>query len=194
MFEGESLMKALVLNGARDARDFTNEVNGLVASALEDGGWETDCYTLHEIKIADCSGCGGCALKTPGLCVLPDAANEIMGKQARSDLLVLLTPLTFGGYSSQLKKMLDRTMGMCIPVYRLYRRELHHALRYPRPARLLGIGVAPEYDEASARVFDLLIKRTALNFHSPAYASGVVCQGHDVHRQCQALVSHMEVR
>ena len=189
-------MQALVLNGARDARDFTNEVCEMATSALEGGGWETDCYTLREIKIADCSGCGGCALKTPGLCVLPDAANEIMGKQACSDLFVLLTPLTFGGYSSQLKKMLDRTMGMCIPVHRFYRGELHHALRYPRPAWLLGIGVAPVYDEASARVFDLLIERTALNYHSPSFASQVLAEGQEaeqVRGAVQALISRLEV-
>jgi hypothetical protein len=188
-------MQALVLNGTRGARDFTNEVCEVVTSTLEDGGWETDCYTLREIEIADCTGCGGCALKTPGLCVLPDAANEIMAKQARSDLFVLLTPLTFGGYSSQLKKMLDRTMGMCIPIYRFYRGELHHALRYPRPARLLGIGVASAYDEASAHVFDLLIKRTALNYHSPSFASRVLIEGQgaeQVRGAVGALISQLE--
>jgi hypothetical protein len=189
-------MQALVLNGARDARDFTNKVGEVVISALEDGGWETDCYTLHEIKIADCTGCGGCSLKTPGLCVLPDAANEIISKQARSDLFVLLTPLTFGGYSSQLKKMLDRTMGMCIPIYRFYRGELHHALRYPQPARLLGIGVASAYDEASADVLDLLIGRTALNYHSPSFASQVVAENQgmeQVQGAVGALISQLEV-
>ena len=188
-------MQALVLNGARDAGNFTNEVGEVVVSVLEDGGWETDCYALHEIEIADCSGCGACALKTPGLCVLPDAANEIMSKQARSDLFVLLTPLTFGGYSSQLKKMLDRTMGMCIPVYRFYRGELHHALRYPHPARLLGIGVAPVYDEAGARVFDLLVERTALNYHSPSCASRVLVEGQgadQIRDAVQALISQLE--
>lgn len=189
-------MQALVLNGARDARDFTNEVSEMVASVLEGGGWETDCYTLHEIKIADCTGCGGCSLKTPGLCVLPDAANEVMSKQARSDLFVLLTPLTFGGYSSQLKKMLDRTMGMGIPIYRFYQGELHHALRYPRPARLLGIGVAPRYDEVGARVFDLLIERTALNYNNPSFASQVLTEGQgsdQVRGAVQALISQLEV-
>jgi hypothetical protein len=188
-------MQALVLNGARDAHDFTNKVGEVIASTLKDGGWEADCYILHEIKIADCSGCGGCALKTPGLCVLPDAANEIMGKQARSDLFILLTPLTFGGYSPQLKKMLDRTLGMCIPIYRLYRGELHHALRYPRPARLLGIGVAPVYDEASAGVFDLLIKHTALNYNSPSFASQVLTEGQgseQVRGAVQSLISQLE--
>jgi hypothetical protein len=86
-------------------------------------------------------------------------------------------------------------MGMCIPVYRFYRGELHHAPRYPRSARLLGIGVAPVYDEASARVFDLLIKRTALNYNSPSFASQVLIeeQGSDqVQGAVQALVSQLE--
>lgn len=187
-------MKALVLNGARDAHDMTDGVSQVVASILKDGGWETDRVTLYKTEIADCTGCGGCALKTPGVCVLPDAANEIMRMQVQSDLLVLLTPLTFGGFSSQLKKALDRMMGVCLPIYRLYRKEIHHALRYREQARLLGISVASAYDEASASTFDLLIKRTALNLHSPVYASGVVVKGHDIHRECGALIARMEVR
>ena len=189
------MAKALILNGARDARDFTSEVCGVITSVLEDGGWETDCYTLRQIKIADCSGCGSCAFKTPGLCVLPDAANEVMSKQARSDLFVLLTPLTFGGYSSQLKKVLDRTMGMCIPIYHFHHGELHHVPRYPRSARLLGIGVAPAHDEAGARVFDLLVERTALNYHSPAFASQVLTEGQGAYHlrdAVQALISQLE--
>jgi multimeric flavodoxin WrbA len=190
-------MKALVLNGARDARDardMTNTVAQMVTAMLQNGGWETDSVTLYEIEIADCTGCGGCALKTPGLCVLTDAANEILRMQVQSDLLVLLTPLTFGGFSSQLKGALDRVMGICLPIYRFYHGEIHHALRYPKQARLLGIGVAPARDEAAARTFDLLIKRTMLNFHSPAYASGVVYEGHDIQRECEALLSQMEAR
>ena len=190
-------MNALVLNGARDARDFTNAVGEVVASVLEDGGWETNCYTLREVEIADCPGCGGCAFKTPGMCVLPDAANEIIAQMVRSDVIVLLTPLTFGGFSSPLKKAIDRTMAMCIPVYHFYHGELHHVPRYPRPARLLGIGVAPAHGEASARVFDLLVRRTALNYHSPAYASGVLVEGLDAGRiraEVQRLISQWEAR
>ena len=190
-------MNALVLNGARDARDFTNVVSEVVASVLEEGGWETVGYTLREMEIADCPGCGGCTFKTPGMCVLPDAANGIIAQMARSDLFVLLTPLTFGGFSSQLKKAIDRTMAMCIPVYHFYHGELHHVPRYPRPARLLGIAVTPTYDEESARVFDLLVKRTALNYHSPAHASGVLIEGLDaagVRAEVQCLVSQVEVR
>jgi multimeric flavodoxin WrbA len=187
-------MKALVLNGAHDARDMTNTVAQMVTSMLQDSGWETDSVTLYETEIADCTGCGGCALKTPGLCVLTDAANEMVRMQVQSDLLVLLTPLTFGGFSSQLKRALDRVMSLCLPIYRFHHGEIHHVMRYPEQARLLGIGVAPTRDEAAARAFDLLIKRTMLNFRSPAHASGVVYEGHDIQRECEALLSQMEVR
>jgi hypothetical protein len=67
-------------------------------------------------------------------------------------------------------------MGMCIPIYYFHHGELHHVPRYPRPARLLGIGVVPAYDEASARVFDLLVERTALNYHSPSFVSQVLIE------------------
>jgi putative NADPH-quinone reductase len=46
-------MNALVLNGARDARDFTNEVCDAIVSVLKEGGWDVDRYILHETEIAD---------------------------------------------------------------------------------------------------------------------------------------------
>jgi len=49
-------------------------------------------------------GCFGCWNKTPGTCVMKDDSAKIAKAVVNSDLLIFLTPITFGGYSSELKK------------------------------------------------------------------------------------------
>jgi multimeric flavodoxin WrbA len=50
----------------------------------------------------------GCWVKAPGECVIDDGARSAAKKLVPSDLAVFLSPIVFGGYSYELKKVLDR--------------------------------------------------------------------------------------
>ena len=45
-----------------------------------------------------CTGCFGCRNKTPGMRVMKDDSATIAKAFVNSNLLIFLTPLTFGGY------------------------------------------------------------------------------------------------
>jgi len=51
---------------------------------------------LSNRTLGSCTGCFQCWLKTPGLCVIDDDGRLLAGKFIQSDLVVLLTPVTFG--------------------------------------------------------------------------------------------------
>jgi len=70
---------------------------------LGSAGWSAEPILLHEVKIRSCLGCFKCWDTTPGICIQKDDAQEIVQKIIQSELVVFLTPLTFGGYSSELK-------------------------------------------------------------------------------------------
>ena len=105
-------MRAVVLNGARteDAPedDTVNLLSEVITSELQRSGFEVDNIVLREKRIASCTGCFGCWLRTPGKCLIDDDGRKVAEKAIQSNLLVYLTPVTFGGYSSELKKALDR--------------------------------------------------------------------------------------
>jgi multimeric flavodoxin WrbA len=132
-------------------------------------------FSLAEMKLAHCIGCFDCWLKTPGVCVYGEAGAEaILRAYVQSDMVVFITPILFGGYSSQMKQMIDRFVSLILPYIDMYHGETHHKPRYAKYPRLVVVGVQGRRDTEEARLFKLLVGRNALNFHSPSYAVEVV--------------------
>ena len=116
----------------------------------------------------------GCWTQTPGVCTTDDAARGVARDMVGADLLVLLSPVTFGGYSSALKKVVDRSIGNVSPFFTEIMGETHHPARYDRAARVVTVGVQEMRDDEAQVVFRTVAARNAVNFHAPAAASGVV--------------------
>ncbi len=168
--------QALILDGGLgDGRD-TREVRAIIDAVLREAGWQVALLALRDIDISPCLGCFGCWIKTPGICVIDDAGRETARRIVQSDLVVYLTPLTFGGYSSELKKALDRSIPNILPFFQRIKREIHHVKRYARYPRLIGIGVYSDgrADPDDEELFETLIHRNAINMHAPAHATCVV--------------------
>lgn len=167
-------MKALILNGERQGESALRRVHELIVNALSLNGWQPETILLRETKIARCTGCFGCWTKTPGVCVLDDFGREVARKAIQSDLLIYLTAVTFGGYSSELKKAVDRfSCPMLLPFFTKIDGEVHHKARYRPLPGLMGIGVLPFPEEADERIFTTLVERNALNLHSPSVQAAV---------------------
>jgi len=167
-------MKTLVLNGSLIDDDTLDLVYQATLDRLDDLESEIDTYILHETKIASCLGCFKCWIKTPGICVNDDAGREIAMKVMESNLVVYLTPVTFGGYSSELKKAVDRTLPNILPFFMKHKGETHHRPRYDRYPGICIFGVLPELDEESERIFRALVERNAWNFHTPFFDVDVI--------------------
>ncbi len=190
-------MKAVILDGSLDGEPAASRARGLVAGGLEARGWDVLSFTLHEMEIRPCIGCFGCWVQTPGQCLMDDAAREIAAAVIGSDLTVYLTPVTFGGYSSELKKALDRNICLILPFFTKIEGEVHHKPRYDCYPKLLGLGLLAEPDAESERIFEALLGRNAINMHAPAHAAGVLLdsQGADaVRAEIRSLLDAVEVK
>ena len=165
-------MKALVLNGSKTAKSTVDTVSDYLVDFLRIKGHEADVMVLRNEKIAGCIGCFGCWLQTPGECVIKDAGSDLPRKVIQSDLLFLLTDVTFGMYSSELKKALDRVpCPVLLPFFEKIDGEIHHSSRYDKYPTLVAIGVLPNPDEESEGTFATLVSRNAINLHTTAFAS-----------------------
>ena len=167
-------MKALVLNGVGKDTRRLDRIGKLIVQELWSLQWEVENLILRDIEIAPCMGCFGCWVQTPGVCVIDDNAREITRKIIQSDLVLYFTPITFGGYSSELKKTLDRSISLISPFFTRINGEVHHQKRYAYAPKLLGGGILHQPDEESERIFKTLISRNAINLHNPAHAARVV--------------------
>jgi len=189
-------MEILVLNGARAKDAKTDEVTNALASTLSATG-QVSVYKIRDLKVGDCLGCFGCWIKIPGKCVIDDDAQEIINKMPLSDLIVYVTPIVFGGYSYELKKVLDRQICGILPFFKNINGELHHPQRYEKIGKLAAIGVLPEPNPKSEEIFKKLIYRNSLNKQASHYGAAIVYEK-DTHPQVNekicALLSQVEVK
>ncbi len=167
-------MKATLLNGCTNDTELASTLHEMVLSELGLAGFTAKPYILREKKIAPCMGCFGCWVKTPGICVIDDIAREIAREIVQSDVLVYLTPIVFGGYSSELKKALDRSISIILPFFQKIEGEIHHKARYDHYPNLLVLGYLdkpkPEYE----KIFRFLVGRNAINMHNDKTLSEIM--------------------
>ena len=164
-------MQALILNGLSAEAVGGTTPAAAVTRALRGAGWTVEEVRLAEQTIPPCLGCFGCWTQTPGVCLLDDVSRENCRAIVHCQLLVFLTPVTFGGYSSHLKKQLDRSIPLISPLFGAVGGEIHHRRRYRRYPSLLGVGLLPEARPRAEELFTTLVQRNAINLHAPAWTS-----------------------
>lgn len=167
-------MKAVILDGSQNIKSPTRTINNMLTVQLEKKGWHVEEYQLCQEEIATCTGCFGCWLKTPGKCTINDKGQEIAKEVIQSDIVILLTPITFGGYSYHLKKMVDRFIPNILPFFAIVNGEIHHEPRYDKNPNILAIGYLTQEHKESEKTFKKLIKRNSINFHSCLYNTEIV--------------------
>jgi len=183
-------MRAVVLDGHHEE----GHLKGILLDELIKQEWEVDSYHLADYEIQPCRSCGSCGVKTPGKCVLKDDMEPIFHSLAQCDVMVFVTPILFGGYSSHLKKAVDRMMTMGLPLYRVEGDHLLHPTRYGEK-RIMGLGTYKHCDGEEAVNFQLLIERNALNMMSPAYSHRIFCpklEEHTVRTMIQEMVKEVQ--
>ncbi len=167
-------MKAIILDGSRKGENSLEFARQVVGEELTRQGWEVDPFPLREMEIRGCVGDFACWVQTPGTCLINDPARDVARGIMQSDLVVALTPVTFGGYSSELKKALDRIICIVSPHFMKIQGEVHHKPRYAQYPPVMGVGWLPGPDEESEGIFKTLVSRNALNLHSRAHVAGVL--------------------
>jgi multimeric flavodoxin WrbA len=161
-------MNVLILEGGpRDGRGAScRKLAAMVAGEAGAKGHAVTTFELDGLDIKPCHGCFACWLKHPGTCAFKDDQDQVLRAMATSDVQVWITPITFGGYSSVLKKALDRFIPILLPFFELREGEIHHPIRYPLRRGLIVLGTRPAADPEAERTFGDLVKRNALNLAS----------------------------
>ncbi|HNY17126.1 MAG TPA: NAD(P)H-dependent oxidoreductase [Treponemataceae bacterium] len=101
---------------------------------------------------APCICCFQCWTKTPGVCVLPrDEGTGFVEKFWDADYLVIISRITWGGYSTRIKSFVDRLIPYLHPYFTIRNGEMHHRFRYDSIPLFLaaGYGARTEGEEAT---------------------------------------------
>jgi multimeric flavodoxin WrbA len=167
-------MRALILDSSCDHDPAGECVVACLRSEMLALGWEVEHILLRERKIGNCAGDFFCWIRNPGLCNIDDDNRRIARAATACDLLVYLSPLTFGGYSSLLKRAVDHLTQNNLPFFKVTAGEIHHPHRYAHSPKLLAIGWTDTLEPEETAIFHHLVRRNAINMHFPASVSRVV--------------------
>ena len=132
-------------------------------SAEKYTGWEviSDCG-----EIRPCAGCFGCWTKTPGTCVIKDGYEHMGSLIHQADELFVISRYTYGGFSSFVKNVFDRSIAWVLPFFEIAGGEMHHKKRYPEDKEISFIFRGREFtedDQIRARQYAEAVCR---NFHA----------------------------
>ncbi|HZX30337.1 MAG TPA: NAD(P)H-dependent oxidoreductase [Rhodocyclaceae bacterium] len=131
-------------------------------------------FALANLRLAPCLGDFECWTKTPGQCRTQDEVQDILRAMHHADLAIFLTPVVFGGYSAELKKAVDRLIGLAHPNFHERDGLTRHLPRYDRYAPLFIIGLAERTDDEAADIFREIAAGNAVNLMAPTFRSLVL--------------------
>lgn len=113
--------------------------------------------------VKHCIGCFGCWIKTPGKCLIPDRCTITPKTLAASNEIIIISHITYGGYSPEIKAVLDRSIGYIMPYFRIINGEMHHTMRYQNPFKLSVFFYGKSISEAEYNIAKQLVPANALN-------------------------------
>ena len=144
-------MRAVLLDATPSGNDACRQGADALRRALTECGCEVESFGLSELPMAPCMGCFTCWTGTPGRCPVPDAAEIAARAVIGSELTAVYSPVRFGVWSWQAKKVLDRMICLISPHFEASFPTRHKA-RYRSYPALLGVGWLPGPDpEAGER-------------------------------------------
>lgn len=117
--------------------------------------------TLNPLK--GCLGCFSCWTKTPGLCVIKDASQDMNLSIIQSEIFLIIAKINYGCYSPYIKNVLDRGIPTLLPFFKKINNEIHHAPRYDKYPKIIAIGYGDDISLEEEFTFKKLIKANAIN-------------------------------
>jgi hypothetical protein len=167
----------VVLNGWVTIAD--EDVSASVLSVLLDEiskcGATVQTYHLQDIQMGTCTGCFGCWLKTPGICVEPDMRSRDCPSSAseRHDHSADARDLwrLFLSYQENSGSLATVAIALLWPISRRDSSYASLCALSPPGGHWYSAG---NLTPIEANLFKVLVGRNAINFHAPTHAAEVV--------------------
>jgi multimeric flavodoxin WrbA len=144
-------MKVVAINGSPRREGNTAQLIEMALKELRSEGIETELVQLAGSHLKGCTACYACFKKKDGSCAIKDdMLNEIVGKIAAADGIILGSPTYFSNVTSEMKALIDRAGLVGMANDHLY-------------ARKVGAAVVAVRRAGAANVFDAINKFFLIN-------------------------------
>ncbi len=101
--------------------------------------------------IRPCIGCFSCWNRDPGRCAIRDGYEDMGRLIHEADEVVVMSRLTYGGFSGFVKNVFDRCLGYVLPQFEVTGGETHHKKRYDENKPFTFVFYGPDMSEEEKR-------------------------------------------
>lgn len=112
-------------------------------------------------NIKPCYGCNGCTYKTYGKCVFRDDMDEILPILIKGDIVIYTSLLILGGFSYDVKKILDKTALIGNRFYKVKNKELVKGM-ISKMKKVVGVAVSEKASEKEQSTFENYVKELGI--------------------------------
>jgi len=142
-------MQITTLLGSAKKKGNTATVLGWVEQELETLGHSVERIYLHNKTIGGCMGCAKCRQNPEAIaCVQKDDATAILERMVDSDAVLYASPVYFWEFTSQIKRLIDRSYALVTN----YHQHDHTSLMAEKRIGLLVTGGGP-YEKNAEGLF-----------------------------------------
>ena len=132
------------------------------AALILSGQKETEAVFCKD-TFKTCIGCFGCWVKDPGKCVLKDELGAMGSKLSKASELVIISQCCYGGYSPEVKTVMDRTIPYLHPNFQIKGGEMHHKMRYNNRLQLQALFYGPDITEEEQNTARGIVRANSVN-------------------------------
>lgn len=110
------MKKIVCLLGSPRPKGNSQIIANKIAEAAGALGATAEFIPLYQLDYKGCIACLGCK-KTADECVLRDDLTDVLRKVREADILIVASPVYFGGLPGPLKSVIDRMYSFLNPTY-----------------------------------------------------------------------------
>lgn len=122
---------------------------------------EVEFVSVSCLDIKPCYACGGCTYKTYGKCIVRDDMDQIVPLLMKGDIIFYTSPIVWGGFSYNIKKVIDKMALTGSRFYKVKNGELVKGT-ISNIKKLVGIGVSDRVSDKERKTFENLIKEMGI--------------------------------
>ncbi|MDF2612986.1 MAG: hypothetical protein K0S71_772 [Clostridia bacterium] len=124
-------------------------------------------YAVNKDAIMPCIGCFNCWIKTPGKCMMKDVTTAINEDIIRINIVIYVTPIIYGSYSTAIKRTLDHIVPILLPFFKKSKGEVHHEQRYSKRPNFMMLAYNETITSEERETFIALTQANSVNLDIP---------------------------
>lgn len=142
--------------------DLSGSAAETASACAEEKGWRV---IADDGSIRTCTGCFGCWVKTPGICVIRDRYGDMGELLAQSDEMVLVARCCYGSPSPFVKNVMDRSISYVLPDFIIKNKEMHHRRRYDKSLQVSAVFYGEDLTAAEKETAEKWVRAMAVNLY-----------------------------